>query len=73
MKMLKKFKKLKLNISIQKFPTFFKISQQRNAFRYGCLIEFPRSNVEYKTVRTANILRTVYRIINVKMHLHHSH
>ena len=35
------------------------------------MIEFPRCNIEYETVTTANILRNVYRIIKVKAH--HSH
>ena len=34
-----------------KFPMF---SQQLYAFVYGCLIEFPRSNIEYETVTTTN-------------------
>ena len=36
------------------------------------MIEFPRGNIEYETVTTANFLRNIYRIIKVKTHLHHS-
>ena len=34
-------------------PKIPKFSQQLYAFVYGCLIEFPRSNIEYETVTTA--------------------
>ena len=50
MELLNKLKKLKLNILTQKFPNY---SQQLCTFVYGCLIEFPRSNIEYETVTTA--------------------
>ena len=49
-----------------------KFSQQLYAFVYGCLIEFPVSNIEYEIVTTANFLRNVHRIIKVETHLHHS-
>ena len=52
------------------YPKILKFSQQLYAFVYGCLIEFPRISIEYKTVTT---VRNVYRIIKVKTHLHHSH
>ena len=38
-------------------PKILKFSQQLYAFVYGCLIEFPRSNMEYETVTT---VRNVY-------------
>ena len=53
-----------------KIPNF---SQQLYAFVYDRLIEFSRSNIEYETVTTANLLSNVNRPINVKPHLHHSH
>ena len=49
-----------------------KFSQQLYAFVYGCLIEFPVSNIEYEIVTTANFLRNVHRIIKAETHLHHS-
>ena len=35
-------------------PKIPKFSQQLNAFVYGSLIEFPKSNIEYETVKIAN-------------------
>ena len=52
-----------------KIPKSF---QQLYAFVYSCLIEFPRSNIEYETVTTLNCTRNAYGIIKVKAHLHHS-
>ena len=41
-------------IEIKHFdPKIPKFSQQLCTFVYGCLIEFPRSNIEYETVTTA--------------------
>ena len=40
-----------------KLPRF---SQQLYGFAYSRLIEFPRSNIEYETVTTANFLRNIY-------------
>ena len=54
-------------------PKIPKLSQQLYAFVYGHLIEFPRSNIKYETVTTANFLRNVYQIMNTKTHLNHSH
>ena len=48
-----------------KIPNF---SQQIYAFVYDRLIEFPRSNIEYETVTTANFLRNVNQLIKVKTH-----
>ena len=64
--------KLFLNCFAKQFdPKIPEFSQQLNAFVYGRLTEFPKSNIEYETVTTANFLRNVYRIIYVKTHLHH--
>ena len=40
---------------------------------YNKLVEFPESDIAYDTVTTNNFFRKVYRMIKVKMHLHHSH
>ena len=57
-------------IEIKHFdPKISNFSQQHYAFIYGRLIEFPRGNIEYETVTTANFLRNVHRIIKVKTHL----
>ena len=43
---------------------------QTYAFVYQRLIDFPQEKFDYKTV---NFFDSVHRIINVKIHLHHSH
>ena len=42
------------------------------AFFYDKLVEFPESDIVYDTITTDNFFRSVYRMIKVKMHLHHS-
>ena len=41
-------------------PKIPKFSQQLYSFVYGLLIKFPRSNIEYETVTTTNVLRNVH-------------
>ena len=36
-------------------------------------MDFPRSKFPYKSLTTKNFFENIYRIINVKVHLHHSH
>ena len=43
------------------------------AFVYNKLVVFPESDISYETVTTDKLFRNVYRMIKVKMHLHHSH
>ena len=43
------------------------------AFFYRRLIGFPQGKFDYETVATINFLENVQRIVNVKIHLHHSH
>ena len=40
---------------------------------YHELIYFPRSDIGYETITTNKFFINVYRLINVKFHLHHSH
>ena len=56
--------KNKSNTKISKFML------QTYAFVYQRLIDFPQEKFDYKTV---NFFDSVHRIINVKIHLHHSH
>ena len=55
------------NSSIPKFQL------QLYAFVYEKIMEFPFSDFEYETVTTASLFQSVHKIINVKIHLHHSH
>ena len=50
-----------------------KFSQQLYAFVYGHLIDFPKCDIAYEMVTTANFLRHVNRLIKAQIHLHHSH
>ena len=46
---------------------------QMYAFVYQRLIDFPQGKFDYETVTTLNVFESVHKIINFKMHLHHSH
>ena len=51
-----------------------KFTIQLYAFIYQCLIEFtPCKFDELKTITTRNMFGTFYKVINSKVHLHHSH
>ena len=50
-----------------------KFKLQLYAFVYDKVMKFPSSKFECKTVTTVNLFQSVYRILNVKVHLHHSH
>ena len=50
-----------------------KFKLQLYAFVYDKIMRFPFSEFECETVTTTNFFVSVHRIINVKVHLHHSH
>ena len=50
-----------------------KFTLQLYAFVYDKIMKFPFSQFECETVTTTNLFLSVYRIINAKIHLHHSH
>ena len=50
-----------------------KFTLQLYAFVYDKIMQFPFGKFDCETVTTANLFLSVYRIINVKIHLHHSH
>ena len=50
-----------------------KFNLQLYAFVYDKVMKFPFSKFEYETVTTTNLFTSVHRIINTKVHLHHSH
>ena len=56
--------------SNSKIPKF---NLQLYAFVYDKVMKFPFSKFEYETVTTTNLFTSVHRIINAKIHLHHSH
>ena len=44
------------------------------AFVYDSLIDFPASpDITFDTITTTNFLKSIHKIIKVKVHLHHSH
>ena len=50
-----------------------KFTLQLYAFVYDKIMKFPFSQFDCETVTTVNLFLSVYRIINAKIHLHHSH
>ena len=50
-----------------------KFNLQLYAFVYDKIMKFPFSKFECETVTTTNLFISVHRIINAKIHLHHSH
>ena len=56
--------------SNSKIPKF---NLQLYAFVYDKVMKFPFSKFEYETVTTTNLFTSIHRIINAKIHLHHSH
>ena len=56
--------------SNSKIPKF---NLQLYAFVYDKVMKFPFTKFEYETVTTTNLFTSVHRIINAKIHLHHSH
>ena len=51
-----------------------KFTMQLYSFIYDCLMDFPTTKFdEIKTVTTRCFLGKIYRILNSKVHLHHSH
>ena len=43
------------------------------AYVYDKLVCFPRSDINYETIKTNNFFANVHRLIRGKFHLHHSH
>ena len=43
------------------------------AFVYQRIIKFPQNKFEFETVATNDLFENIHKIINVKIHLHHSH
>ena len=43
------------------------------AFFYQKIMSFPMTNFECETVTTNSFFENVHKILNVKIHLHHSH
>ena len=59
------------NSKAAKIPKF---TMQIYAFIHDCLMDFPYTKFdEIKTVTTKGFLNKMYKIINSKVHLHHSH
>ena len=55
----------------EKIPKF---TMQFYTFIYDCLIDFPKTKFdEIKTVTTRGFLGKIYKMLNSKVHLHHSH
>ena len=62
--------KIKNNINGSKIS---KIILQAYAFVFQRLIDSPQDRFDYETLTKINFFESVHRIINAKIHLHHSH
>ena len=58
------------NTNGNKIPRF---NLKLYAFVYGTMIDFPPSNFMYGTITTSNFFKNVHHLIEVNVHLHHSH
>ena len=70
------FKELKELISEVKVKSTSKISKfkiQIYAFFYKDMMNFPNTSFESDAFTTKNLFQFVHKLINVKIHLHHSH
>ena len=51
-----------------------KFTLQLYSFLYDCLMNFPSVNFhEIKIVTTRGFMKEIYRVVNFKVHIHHSH
>ena len=50
-----------------------KLTLKIYSFFYQKIMSFPMTNFEHETVTTYNLFEDVHKILNVKIHLHHSH
>ena len=55
------------------FSKVSKFSLKMYAFAYDWLVYFSKSDIQYETFATNSIFFNVYRLIKMKVHLHHSH
>ena len=73
---IEKFSELKEKIAEVNAKSRSKIPQfniQTYAFFYNEIMKFPKTCFESDSFTTKNLFETVHKIINVKIHLHHSH
>ena len=63
-------KQTKVKKKHTKIPKF---TLQIYAFAYDAMMDFPLRDFIFETVTTQNFFENVYRIRNVKVHIHHSH
>ena len=73
---IENFEELKDAISMVKVKSTSKISKfkiQIYAFFYKYIMNFPNTEFESDAFTTKNFFQFVHKLINVKIHLHHSH
>ena len=58
------------DVNGSKIPKF---TLQTYAFVYQRLMDFPEGRFDYEILMTINFFESIHKIINVKIHLHHSH
>ena len=63
-------KELISDVNGSKIPKF---TLQTYAFVYQRLMDFPEGRFDYEILMAINFFESIHKIINVKIHLHHSH
>ena len=62
--------KIENNRNGSKVPKF---TLQTYAFVYQRLMDFPYGRFDYETLTRINLVESIHKIINVKIHFYHSH
>ena len=68
--LIEEMKSFKIKNFKSKIPKF---NLQIYAFSCDALMDSPHHKFDFKTVTTSNFFENLYRILNSKVHLHHSH
>ena len=68
--LIEEIKSFKIKNFKSKIPKF---NLQIYAFSWDALMDSPHHKFDFKTVTTSNFFENLYRILNSKVHLHHSH
>ena len=64
----------KFEVKYKKTMKMPKFTLQLYSFLYDCLMNFPRVKFdEIKTVTTRGFMKEIYKVVNFKVHIHHSH
>ena len=62
-----------VTIKSKRTTKILKFTLRLYAFVYQRIMKFPQNKFEFETVAANDLFENVHKIINVKVHLHHSH